>query len=608
MSSPLLIVSKGSTQHRQWQFLSWGYAIALAALVPLVLQPFEIGKMNRALVLMVAVLAVNLVVGFNGMLALGHSAFMGIGAFVAASMVQDELWDYWMIIPVVLVVGFAIGVVVGLPALRVKGLYLALVTIAQAAVFPTLVNIDELGIARRTGGPNGRDVAEEVDRQESGFSSFFEWLPGVDGARGANAYRYWILLAIVVTALMLVRNIMRSRPGRAVLAIRDNEAGAAVYGVNLPMYKTVNFALSASLGSLAGLMWCLDKGFVAGQDFTFLLAIDLIIGLVIGGVGTLQGSVFGGLFVVWVRDLTKRISIPLGFYTLDGDGPLSAAIFGLILILFTFFAPGGIASMVTAVQKKIIQVVPLTPDGDPIASLDDLDPGPSSTRATWALRFAVMGPVLLVIGWVLMNVDNLILGTLAFALRFGIVVLAPIVVFVSMNELRAAKSGRRGENADAVISQATTAGVIGVLSFAYVQTFALNLALRAHHVGHLAREAVTVNPDGRTISAIPLVNEARKSKDFVDTAGDFCATFPEGEISSMSVPELCEIARPAIDASETPVGIWLIGWPTQSMLALVLSVISVVVVTVVGLRYFIFAEPKTESAPAPEPEDVGTSA
>ena len=155
MSSPLLIVSKGSTQHRQWQFLSWGYAIALAALVPLILQPFEIGKMNRALVLMVAVLAVNLVVGFNGMLALGHSAFMGIGAFVAASMVQDELWDYWMIIPVVVIVGFAIGIIVGLPALRVRGLYLALVTIAQAAVFPTLVNIDELGIARRTGGPNG---------------------------------------------------------------------------------------------------------------------------------------------------------------------------------------------------------------------------------------------------------------------------------------------------------------------------------------------------------------------------------------------------------------------------------------------------------------------
>ena len=457
MSTPLLIVSKGSTQHRQWRFLGWSYAVAFAVLLPLVLQPFEIGKMNRALALVVAILAVNLVVGFNGMLALGHSAFMGIGAFVTASMVQDENWDYWMIVPIVLVIGFAVGFVVGLPALRVKGLYLALVTLAQAAVFPELVNIDELGIARRTGGPNGRDVAEVVDRQPGGISGLFEWLPGVNGARGANAYRYWILLLITVLAIVLVRNILRSRPGRAILAIRDSEAGAAVYGVNLPLYKTVNFALSASLGSLAGLMWCLDKGYVAGQDFNLLLAIDLIIGLVIGGVGTLQGSVFGGLFVVWARDLTKRISIPLGFYELEGDGPLSAAIFGIILILFTFFAPGGIASMVSSVQKRIIRVIPLNPDGDPVAPLEALDPGPSSTRAAWSLRLAVIGPVALTVGWVLMNVDNLLVGTLAFAMRFAVVVLAPIVVFVAMNELQAVRAGRRGSNAEAVSAQATAA-------------------------------------------------------------------------------------------------------------------------------------------------------
>lgn len=604
MSSPMLIVEKGGTQHRQWRFLGWGYAVAFAVLIPLVLQPFEIGKMNRALVLMVAVLAVNLVVGFNGMLALGHSAFMGIGAFVSASMVQDELWDYWMVIPLAIVVGFAIGIIVGLPALRVKGLYLALVTIAQAAVFPTLVNIDELGIARRTGGPNGRDVLEEVDRP-----GFMEWLPGVDGARGANAYRYWILLTMVVLVLVVVRNILRSRAGRAVLAIRDNEAGAAVYGVNLPMYKTVNFALSASLGSLAGLMWCLDKGFVAGQDFTFLLAVDLIIGLVIGGVGTLQGSVFGGLFVVWVRDLTKRISIPLGFYTLDGDGPLSNAIFGLILILFTFFAPGGIASMVTAIQKKIINVVPLTPDGDPITPMAALDPGPESDRASWAMRFAVAGPVLLIIGWVLMNVDSLLVGTLAFGLRFAMAVLTPIVIFVAMNELRAAKTGLRGDNADKVSSQAKTAGVLGVLGFAYIQTFALNIALRAHHVSHLAREAVIRNSDDELVQAIPQVNEALKSQDFIGSAGDYCATLPTGDISGANIADLCEISRPAIDASETPVGFWLIGWPTQSVLSMVLSVIAIVVTVVVGLKFFVFSDAKTDAEPEADAavEGVGAS-
>ena len=412
----------------------------------------------------VAILAVNLVVGFNGMLALGHSAFMGIGAFVTASMVQDENWDYWQVLPVVLIVGFIMGVVIGLPALRVKGLYLALVTIAQAAVFPTLVNIDELGIAKRTGGPNGKGVSEEVIAP-----SYFEWLPGVDGARGGSAYRYWVIILMLGVTLMLITNYLRSRPGRAVLAIRDNEAGAAVYGVNLPIVKTANFAISASLGSLAGLMWCLDKGFVAGQDFTFLLAIDLIIGLVLGGVGTIQGSLVGGLFVVWVNDLTKRISVPLGLYTLNGDGPLAKAIFGLILILFTFFAPGGIVSLARLVSDKLIKVVPLTPAGDPIEPLANFDPGMESTRADSAVKMAVIPPVLLAAGWLLMAVNNLIVGVLAFGLRMTIL-LAPVAMLVGANELKAHAAGNRP---DSVTGPANMARLLGGLGTLFVVVYAV---------------------------------------------------------------------------------------------------------------------------------------
>ena len=200
MSAPLVVVAKDSAEHKRWKNVQWLYLAGFLLLTPLVLEPFEIGKMNRALIMGVAILAVNLVVGFNGMLALGHSAFMGIGAFVTASMVQDENWDYWQVLPIVLIVGFIMGVVIGLPALRVKGLYLALVTIAQAAVFPTLVNIDELGIAKRTGGPNGKGVSEEVLAP-----SYLEWLPGVDGARGGSAYRYWILVLMIGITLLLMR-------------------------------------------------------------------------------------------------------------------------------------------------------------------------------------------------------------------------------------------------------------------------------------------------------------------------------------------------------------------------------------------------------------------
>jgi len=463
MSTPLVVVAKDSAEHKKWKYAQWLYLAGFLLLTPLVLEPFEIGKMNRALVLSVAILAVNLVVGFNGMLALGHSAFMGIGAFVTASMVQDENWDYWQVIPLVLIVGFIMGVIIGLPALRVKGLYLALVTIAQAAVFPTLVNIDELGIAARTGGPNGKGVSEEVIAPD-----FLQWLPGVTGARGGSAYRYWIIVVMIGITLMLVTNYLRSRPGRAVLAIRDNEAGAAVYGVNLPVVKTMNFAISASIGSLAGLMWCLDKGFVAGQDFTFLLAIDLIIGLVLGGVGTIQGSIVGGLFVVWVNDLTKRISIPLGLYTLNGDGPLAKAIFGLILILFTFFAPGGIVSLARMVQAKLIRVVPLTPSGEPIQPIESFDPGMESTRADAAMKLSIAGPVCLAIGWLAMNINSLIVGVFAFGFRM-IILFAPVAALVATNELKAHAEGKRP---DSIKGPANTARLLGLLGTAFVIVYA----------------------------------------------------------------------------------------------------------------------------------------
>ncbi len=473
MSGSLVVVAKNSAEHKKWKYVQWAYLAGFVLLTPLVLEPFEIGKMNRALIMGVAILAVNLVVGFNGMLALGHSAFMGIGAFVTASMVQDENWDYWQVIPIVVIVGFLMGVIVGLPALRVKGLYLALVTIAQAAVFPTLVNIDELGIAKRTGGPNGKGVSEEVIAP-----SYLEWLPGVDGARGGSAYRFWIIVLMVGITLLLVTNYLRSRPGRAVLAIRDNEAGAAVYGVNLPIVKTMNFAISASIGSLAGLMWCLDKGFVAGQDFTFLLAVDLIIGLVLGGVGTLQGGLVGGLFVVWVNDLTKRISVPLGLYTLNGDGPLAKAIFGLILILFTFFAPGGIVSLGRLINNKLIHIVPLTPSGESIEPMSGFDPGMESTRADTAMKLSIAGPVLLGVGWLLMNVNNLVVGVLAFGLRMTIL-LAPVAMLVGINELKAHADGNRP---DSVKGPASMARNLGALGFVFVIGYALQRFVQTYPI------------------------------------------------------------------------------------------------------------------------------
>ena len=170
-----------------------------------------------------------------------------------------------------------------------------------------------------------------------------------------------------------------------------------------------------------------------------------------------------------MNDLTKRISIPLGLYTLNGDGPLAKAIFGLILILFTFFAPGGIVSLARMVQSKLIKVVPLTPAGDPIQPISSFDPGMESKRADSALKLAIVPPVLLAVGWLLMNIDSLIVGVFAFGLRMTIL-LAPVAMLVGSNELKAHADGNR---ADSVQGTANMARLLGAAGTLFVIVYAL---------------------------------------------------------------------------------------------------------------------------------------
>lgn len=360
MNKALFTFRQGSSQHKTYLAITWGLFLLFAIALPHLLgdQYFMVSRMNRALFMATAILGLNLVIGYSGLIALGHSAFIGIGAFTTASLVQDEGWDYWMTIPISMGLCFLVGLLLGVPALRIKGLYLALVTVAFASVFPTLAKIDKWGIAERTGGVNGKKIDERV------FAP--EWLQqfiGIGNTPDEQAvYRYYIIAILTGLAFILTRNLVKSRPGRAIVAIRDNEIGAAVSGVNLPLYKVLTFGVSASLGGLAGMMWSMDRAFAAEQDFTFVLAVDLLVGLVIGGVATLQGGLFGALVVVFVKEYTKGLQVPLGFTTIDGAGPLSQAIFGVILILVTFFAPGGLASLTRMLKAQFIRIVPQPPE------------------------------------------------------------------------------------------------------------------------------------------------------------------------------------------------------------------------------------------------------
>ncbi len=360
-------VQQGSSQHRLTKLVGFGLLAFVLFVIPFVLPEWLVGRTNRAILMAVAVLGLNLVVGYAGLLALCQSAFIAIGAFITASLVADEGMSYYFTIPFAMIGAFVCGLLLGIPALRIKGLYLAMATVAFAAAFPGLAKLELWGIAERTGGVNGKNVQPKFMppqwAQDLGFST-------EDPAR----FRYFPILFLAVLAFLGVANLLKSRPGRAIVAIRDNETGAAVSGVNLRRTKVLNFGISAALGGLAGSMWAMNTGFVAEQDYTFVLMVDLLVALVVGGVASLSGPIYGALVVVFVKEFVKGLQIPLGFYTIDGAGPLAQAIFGSILIIVVFFAPRGIAGFVTKIKNKLFQVTPTPPAlPDGAESISDSD-------------------------------------------------------------------------------------------------------------------------------------------------------------------------------------------------------------------------------------------
>ncbi len=351
-----IVVNRGSATHKRHMLVLAVIVLALLVLVAFMLPEYQVGRVNRLWAMAIAIIGLNLVLGYGGLFALGHSAFIGLGAFITAWLVEDMRFDHWQAIPFSMAATFAFGSLLALPALRIKGLYLVVITIAVAVVFPSLAKIDKFGIAEATGGANGRKISEEVVPTGIGKALGFTELE-------AARYRYFLILAMVIVVVFAVRNLLNSRSGRAIIAIRDNETGAAVSGVNLLKSKVFTFGTSAALCGLAGTILALDKSFVAEQDFLFPLAVEMLVGLVIGGVATLGGAFVGAFVIVFVKEFSKNVNIDLGLFVLDGNGPFSALIFGVILIIVTFVMPRGIVgSLKPWFVQKVYRIDPTPPE------------------------------------------------------------------------------------------------------------------------------------------------------------------------------------------------------------------------------------------------------
>ena len=356
--APLLVVREGTRQHRIYQVVGWACLVVPLLLAPYILPSFRVAQLAQAAGWAVAILGMNMVIGWSGLLSLGHIAFTGLGAYMTAIFINEYRWDFWMTLPVAFVVCFLFGAIVGLPALKIKGLYLALVTFALAYTFPIILKIEGGGIARRTGGDNGRTLVEGL--KPTSWMRSVLGLGSEDISTRIAVYKYFAMLIVAFVCFVLVRNIMKSAMGRSMIAIRDNQIGAAVSGVNLNRQKVLVFGISAAFAGIGGSIIAGVLDSVGPTVFDANYAILTLMGLVLAGVATLHGCWIGGLLVVFLQDFAPRLikNLPI----IHPDVQYAAVIFGLVLVLVPFFLPQGILSFTRQARARFVRVIPARPD------------------------------------------------------------------------------------------------------------------------------------------------------------------------------------------------------------------------------------------------------
>jgi len=308
------------TVDRKWFWI--GSALVLVALLvlPFLLKNYRVFQLNLVMVYAVAVLGLNILTGFNGQFSLGHGAFYAFGAYTAAILMDKFGVPYWATLPVAFVVCFVFGTLIGFPALRLAGHFLALATFALAVAVPQLLKYK--GIEAWTGGVQGIVLSKPQPPFE--FRLF-------DQALSPDRWLYFFTLFVTLVMFLLAWNLLRGRVGRALVAIRDHPIAATAMGINLPVFKTLTFGTSAGFTGMAGALGGIAVAYVSPDSFTANLSIFLLVGVVVGGLASIPGAIFGGLFIQFVPNIADEIS---------KSAP--AAIYGVLLIGLMYLMPGGV--------------------------------------------------------------------------------------------------------------------------------------------------------------------------------------------------------------------------------------------------------------------------
>jgi len=276
-------------------------------------------QLTLTIIYAIALLGLNLLTGFNGQISLGHGAFYAIGAYVAAILMDRFGAPYWLTIPVAGFVCLGAGFLFGLPALRLEPLYLALATFALGVALPQILKYKHL--EHWTGGVQGI-VINKPDPPPGLPLSQDQWL-------------YFLALMVAVLMFGLARNLLRGRVGRAIVAIRDHPIAAETMGINTALYKSLTFGVSAMYTGVAGALGAIAVQFVAPDSFSVFLSITFLVGVVIGGLASISGALYGALFIQFIPNIADQISKSAPW-----------AVYGLFLIGFMYLMPWGIAGSV----------------------------------------------------------------------------------------------------------------------------------------------------------------------------------------------------------------------------------------------------------------------
>ena len=305
-------------------------ALIFAVIVPLTLHDYYLSILNLIFIAIVGALGLNILVGYTGQISLGHGAFMSVGAYTAANLAVRLDLPFWLTLPAGGLMAAAIGVLVSIPSLRIKGLYLAIATLAGQLIIEWTIN----HVPAISGGAQ---ASIEVDRPD-----LFGLVLDTQGRL------YYFLLFFAVLAIVATLNLMRSRIGRAFIAVRDQDIAAEIIGIDIFRYKLLSFAISSFFAGVCGVLYTYYFGIANYEQFQLGVSIDYLAMIIIGGLGSVLGSIFGAVFItllpIVIRMLMENVG-SLFFSESDLASVVSGtrlAVFGGLIIFFLVIEPEGL--------------------------------------------------------------------------------------------------------------------------------------------------------------------------------------------------------------------------------------------------------------------------